>query len=189
MINCPNRLSLASEACRFAKMTKVKIIFCTILTALIALTAHILVQNWTKPAIRALVYGHTGSDGAYSATVVSVAYLTALITMFVNVVVYYYAGHLLPFKNKVAKSLLLAGLLLEMNGSLVRVPIVNYFYAVDCSISQPLLYAVYSQLDTWIPRLLIAFLLVYACPIRRSVFALPTIAGGNEKKSFSQVIG
>lgn len=189
MINCPDRLSLTSEVCRFAKMTKARIIFCTVLTALIALTAHIFVQNWTKPAIRALVYGHTGSDGAYSATVVSVAYLTALITTFVNVVVYYYAGHLLPFKNKVAKSLLLAGLLLEMNGSLVRVPIVNYFYAVDCGILQPILYAVYNQLDIWLPKLLIAFLLVYACPTRKSVFALATTVGDNQKKSFTQVVG
>lgn len=148
-------------------MLKLKLCLCIVSAAVLGLTTHILVQNWTKPIIEVLVHGHPGSDGNYSVTVVSFAYLTALITMLVNVLIYYYAGHLLPFKNKIAKGLVLTALLLETSGSLLREPIVNYFYAIDCGVAQPVLFAICNQLDKWIPKLVVAFLLVYFCPLRK----------------------
>ena len=147
--------------------SKVRILLCTTVIAVVALTVHILIQDATRLPIRDLVIG-CNSGGPYSGSVTLVAYLTALVSTFVAAVLYSYTGHLLPVGNRVGQSVIVGAILLELKGELIREPLVNYFYAIDCHIHQPLAYAVLSQMDKWLPNLIIAFLLVYMCPLKRA---------------------
>src|SRR3990167_1332639 len=68
--------------------SKVRILLCTTVIAVVALTAHILVQDATRLPIGELVIG-CSSGGPYSGSVTLVAYLTAWISTFVAAVLYF----------------------------------------------------------------------------------------------------
>lgn len=109
----------------------------------------------------------------YSVLIKSAAYGTAFLNVSLIVFLYYHTQHLLPIKSKLGKALIVACILLEIKGNLIRLPImdvlVNYSFGMHGL--EPFKFVGLNKLDQWISNLFIAFCLVYLCPKNRQTGA------------------
>jgi hypothetical protein len=137
---------------------------CLVITTILALTSHIYISEWVKPVLDSMTQGL--HDEPYSFFIISAAYGTAFITCGVVVFLYYHSQHLLPIKSNLLKALLIACILLEVKGNLIRQPVmdvlVNYSFGMQGF--QPFVFVGLNTLDKWISALLSALALVYLCP-------------------------
>jgi hypothetical protein len=139
--------------------------------------SHILLQDSTKPLIDAIGRGMRQPGDHYPVSVYIASCATAVLTISVNAFLYYHAGHLLTISNRLMKSLVLAALLLEAKGELIRTPLVEYVYSVHLGAQNPLVFVALNHIGVWIPNLILALCLVYLCPMRNSLDerAIPTV--------------
>jgi hypothetical protein len=141
-----------------------QIAFCLIITTMLALTSHIYISEGVKPVLEAMTQGlHQGS---YSPFIIIAAYGTAFITVGLIVFLYYHTQHLLPIKSNFLKALIVACILLELKGNLIRQPLmdllVNYSFGMQGL--QPFAFVGLNMLDKWVSAYLLAIGLVYLCP-------------------------
>lgn len=141
-----------------------QIAFCLIITTMLALTSHIYISEGVKPVLEAMTQGlHQGS---YSSFIIIAAYGTAFITVGLIVFLYYHTQHLLSIKSNFLKALVVACILLELKGNLIRQPLmdllVNYSFGMQGL--QPFAFVGLNMLDKWVSTYLLAIGLVYLCP-------------------------
>jgi hypothetical protein len=141
-----------------------QIAFCLIVTTLLALTSHIYISEWVKPALESMTQGL--HERSYSPFIIVAAYGTAFITVGLIVFLYYHTQHLLPIKSNLLKAWVVACILLELKGNLIRQPImdilVNYSFGMQGL--QPFIFVGLNMLDKWVSAYLSAIGLVYLCP-------------------------
>jgi hypothetical protein len=106
------------------------------------------------------------NDTNYPSYIVITAYFTAFITIGIHMLVYYFTQDRLPIQNKLIKSFVLCAILLELKGDLIRYTLVGYLDLRRIGAPCPFTYIILTQLDKWIPNLIISCLLVYGCPKR-----------------------
>ena len=105
--------------------TLFRILVASAVASIIALTLHILVQQWSQPIISATMVGVEVARPPYGGLITGVAYVTAIVPAIVAAILFYYGGHLLPARSRVGKGLWLGVLVLLLKGDLVRQPIMN----------------------------------------------------------------
>ncbi len=132
----------------------------------LAFVSHVFIQNFTKPLLAAMAQGIRPSTGNYPNTIVITSYITAFIMVSIDAFLYYHAGHLLKISNKILKSLVVAFIMLESHGELIRNTLVGYLDLSRLGAHKPLFYIVLTQADKWIPNLILAFCIVYLCPLK-----------------------
>lgn len=148
---------------------------CTIIAALLSLTAHIYVMKLAQPYIDAIIQQATEQGininpdpSTYSFIVVGAAYLTAILMVAAYVFLYYHAQHLIPGKTKFTKTLVVVAILFGLKGDLVRQPIMNFIVSFESmSFVTTLKFVVLNHIDKWLANILLAFCLVYLCPKRK----------------------
>lgn len=137
---------------------------CLLITTVLALTSHIYISEWVKPTLFSMTQGL--HEQAYSSMIIFMAYGTAFITVGLVVFLYYHTQHLIPIKSDLIKILMIAAILLELKGDLIRQPImdilVNYSFGMQGL--QPFVFEGYNMLDKWVSALLSSVCLVYLCP-------------------------
>lgn len=137
---------------------------CLIMATILALTTHIYISEWVKPILDSMTQGLTSKP--YSPMIISAAYGTAFITIALVVFLYYHTQHLLPIKSRFLKALLVACILLELKGNLIRQPVmdilVNYSFGMEGL--KPFLFVGLNKIDQWLANILLAMCLVYLCP-------------------------
>jgi hypothetical protein len=140
-----------------------------VVISILTFFSHVFVQGWIRPILPGLAEGmQPEPPGIYPNYIVALAFATAIIQIALNVLVYYYAGHLLAIQNKILKSLALTAIILELNGALIRYTVVGSFELARLGAAHPVLYILADNLDKWIPNLILAFGLVYFCPLKTS---------------------
>ncbi len=149
------------------KSVYVKLWLCTLISALLALTSHIYISEWTKVAIEHMMKDFQPESEGYSNNVIYAAYATAFITVGVIVFIYYQAGHLLYISNRFFKALIIAALILEMKGDLFRQPLMDYIFNKSLGLENPFLFVFLNQTDKWVANILLALCLVYLCPLKQ----------------------
>jgi len=149
---------------------------CLLIATILALTSHIYISEWVKPILDAMMQG-LHSTPAYSSAIISAAYATAFITVGLTVFLYYHTQHLLPLKSNLLKVLVVACILLEINGNLIRQPLMDILvnYSSGMNGLKPFAFVALTMLDKWISALLRALCLVYLCPKKyESRYRAPT---------------
>jgi hypothetical protein len=141
------------------------IIVSIFIATLATLTSHIFIQKAVTPLIQKMQQEMTVSEN-YSFFVILCAYITAFIQTSLTVFLYFNAGHILNIKNKMIKILVLTAIMLELKGSLIREPFMNFVYNIQLGMKNPFLFSILMQLDRWIPNLLLSACLVYLCPLK-----------------------
>lgn len=147
-----------------------RILLCIIFISVVVFSSHVFIQIYVKLLTTILSNGMLSSNGQYPNYVTLVAGITAIIPVTVWTLIYYYAGHLIPFKNKLFRILFVLFILLESHGLLIRYPIVSYLEALRLGAHHPALFIIALQLDKWIPNTLFALCLIYFCPVRQNPF-------------------
>ncbi len=140
---------------------------CLLITTLIPLTIHIHILEWVKPKLDALMHGFQPESSAYPSIIIFMAHITAFITVGLVMFLYYHTQHLLIVKHKILKAFLVACILLEIKGDLLRQPLMDYLLNYNLGMKNPLLFVVLNQLDKWLANFFIALCLVYLCPKKR----------------------
>ena len=139
---------------------------CLVMATILALTSHIYISEWAKPVLDSMMEGLHPESSEYPPYIISAAYATAFITVGLVIFLYYHTQHLLPIKSRPLKALLVACILLEIKGSLIRQPImdilVNYSFGMQGF--KPFLFVALNTSDKWVSALLSAMCLVYLCP-------------------------
>jgi hypothetical protein len=107
------------------RQTLIQLIAVSVVGAALALTAHIILQQWAQPIISVRMSGVEVARPPYGALITAMAYSTAIVPAFVAAVLFYYGGHLLPAHSRLAKGMWLALFILLVKGDLVRQPIMN----------------------------------------------------------------
>jgi hypothetical protein len=130
-----------------------QIILCLLLASVLALTSHIYVLEWVKPALDSMRGEILSEPLPYSSFIISMAYTTACLTVGVKVFVYYHAQHLLPDWVDPIKTLLVACIHLELNGNLIRQPVMDFLVNQTTGLKSPFLFAVINSVDKWVSAL------------------------------------
>jgi len=144
-----------------------KLVLCTLIGAILALSSHIYISEWVNPFITKMMEGLNSPTGNYPFHITAAAYGTTFVTVGLLVFVYYQAGHLLTISNSGAKVLVLTVIILEMKGSLLRQPLMDYLINSSLyGMEHPFAFILLSNIDKWIANLFISFCLVYFCPTR-----------------------
>lgn len=138
--------------------------FCLVVATVLALTSHIYISDWVKPTLDFMTQGVHPKP--YSPFIMVAAYGTAFITVGLIVFLYYHMQHLLPLKSNLLKALIVACILLELKGNLIRQPtmdiLVNYSFGMHGI--QPFIFMGLNMLDKWVSAFLAALCLVYLGP-------------------------
>lgn len=145
-----------------------RFLFCVVVAATASLTVHIYLSATVKPLITALTppdFRPQHSDG-YVPSVMIASYVTAFIMIAVLAFLYRQAGHLLAVANRPLKALALAAIILEAKGELIRKPVMDFTYNQSIGFPQPLHFVLLEQADIWAANILLAFCLVYLCPLK-----------------------
>lgn len=148
------------------KKESLQTLTCLIAATILGLTSHIYISECLKPTLDAMTQGlHSNPDG-YSYAIIAAAYGTAIITVGLVVFLYYHTQHLLLIKSNLFKTFVIAGILLELKGNLIRQPIMDILvnYSFDMHGLQPFKFVGLNMLDKWVSSLLVALCLVYLCP-------------------------
>jgi hypothetical protein len=135
--------------------------------AFVALVAHVYLETWARPIIRAMTETVTPTEGGYPQFIIFMAYFTACISVGVVAYLYHYLGQYMPVRKKWQRVLLLAAIVLEVKGELIRQPVMDFMVNLTVDIEQPLMFVVVSHMDKWIANLLLAAIIVYLCPLRK----------------------
>jgi hypothetical protein len=106
--------------------TFARILVASVVAAIVALTVHILLQQWAQPIISERMRGIEVLRPPYGAFVTGVAYVTAVVPAIVAAILFYYGAHLLPARSRLGKGLWLGVLILLLKGDLVRQPVMNF---------------------------------------------------------------
>ncbi|RCS21403.1 hypothetical protein DUT91_24375 [Phyllobacterium salinisoli] len=143
---------------------------CVIVATVAALTTHIFVQGWTQDIIGPVMQGLVPPKDGYPRVVVVLAYVTALMPTGIVAFVYYWTADRLPIVSRPLRALTVAALLLALKGELLRQPIMNaitYAYVfAKAEVPMPIEAGLLLQADKWAANLMLAFCLVYLCPVR-----------------------
>lgn len=124
-----------------------RIILAIIVATVIALTCHIYLHGWvTQITHKALASSHIVSSSHYGHLIVFFAYVTLLIPVTVIALLYYFVGHIIPVRNKIARGIILGVILLLITGDFIRQPFMNVLVGV------PIWVAMLQQLQTLIYR-------------------------------------
>jgi hypothetical protein len=151
----------------FVMMERKKLLhicLCLVVSTIVPLSIHIFLQEWTKPLINKLLAGFNPESSGYTVLVKVIAYCTTLITITLIVFLYYHTNHLLPIKQKLAKALIVACILLEIKGELIRLPVMNIVYNYTLGMSNPFSFVLFYYVDKWLANFMLALSLVYLCP-------------------------
>jgi hypothetical protein len=141
--------------------------FCVLVATILALNAHVYVQAWAQEEMGRITQGAALISPPETALpIIAASYVTAFITAGVLALTYYWVGDRLPIGRRPLKAIALALLLLEFKGSLLRMPIMNAIVYAYAGAHSPVTLALLGQIDMWAANLLLAFCLVYLCPIR-----------------------
>lgn len=142
-----------------------QIALCLITATVLALTSHIYISEGMKPILDAMMQD-VSQPPAYSAFIISAAYGTAVISVGLVVFLYYHTQHLLPIESNLLKVLVIACIILELKGNLIRQPLMNILvnYSMGMDGFKPYVFESLNALDNWVSALLLALCLVYLCP-------------------------
>jgi hypothetical protein len=147
-------------------------LLCLILATVSGLTTHIYVSEWIKPMLDSMTQEINSSpdSSTYPPVIIYAAYGTAFITVALKVFLYYHAQHLLPIKSKILKTFLVAALMLEINGNLIRQPVMDILLNYTIGMKNPFLFVALNNVDKWLANILLAACLIYLCPQKTRVF-------------------
>ena len=136
------------------------------LAAALALTAHVMIMKWTEPRLQKLSEDfRPDQSGGYSRFITGAAYLTALFPTSMIAVIYYYAGHLLPDDIHLRGGIV-AALILESKGYLIREPVMSYLYSREQGHKAPFRQLLLQFADKWAANIALTAVIVLLCPVR-----------------------
>jgi len=144
------------------RFTGVRLLVAAIVAAIVALSLHIFLQQWTQPIIAHLMIGVEVARPPYGPLITTAAYVTAVVPALVAAVLFYYGAHLLPSRSRIAKGLLLGGLIILIKGDLIRQPIMNFL------IGNPLPVVALTDLHAVAANLGLGLAIGLLCPIKRA---------------------
>lgn len=147
----------------------IRIALCVFIATTLAFLSHVFIHGMTQPLLTAMTHNIQPSNPAYYPREIIIAsYFTAFFSISAAILVYYYAGHALKIKihNKVLRSLVLGLIILAIKGELIRYTIVGYLVLSRLGAHHPLFYIFVNQADIWFPNIILAFCLVYLCPLK-----------------------
>ncbi|MEM7706162.1 MAG: hypothetical protein AAF358_11445 [Pseudomonadota bacterium] len=94
--------------------------------------------------------------------IVAIAFVTALIPYAFKVLIYYWAGHLLPGRNPFLKGLSYGILLLGLDHSLIRMPVMNFV------VGNPADVVLLMSAEAWSIALISGLIIAFIVPLRNS---------------------
>ncbi|WP_420961350.1 hypothetical protein [Brucella sp. IR073] len=157
----------------FTRSNVLRGLTCVVVATVAALTAHIFVQGWAQNIIGPIMQGLVPPKDGYPSVVVVAAYVTALIPTGTVAFVYYWTADRLPIVSRPLRTLVIAAILLALKGDLIRQPLMNaitYMYVfAKPGAPVPVEAGLLLQADKWAANLVLAFCLVYFCPIRKDL--------------------
>lgn len=130
-----------------------------------ALLVHVVVQRWATRKF-ALLTGDKAEAPRYSAFLNMAAFLTAVMSVAVICLAYYFtAGSLLSgsfFLNAAVFTLLL----LEIKGNALRMPVMTWLALRERGHPHPLKGMLLQMVDQWLAGIVLGFVIVLLCPVR-----------------------
>jgi hypothetical protein len=137
------------------------------LAAFVGLAAHVRLAAWAMPVIRDMTANLGVPEKDYSALVIFMAYLTACISVGLVAFLYHHLGQYMPVRKKWQRVLLLAAIVLEIKGDLIRQPVMDFIAQIAYGLETPFRFVVVNQMDKWVANLLLAAVIVYLCPLKK----------------------
>jgi hypothetical protein len=137
------------------------------IAAFLALVAHVRLEMWAQPLIHAMTADVLPPEEQYPNLIIFMAYATACISVGLIAFLYHHLGQYMPVRKKGLRVLLLAAIVLEIKGDLIRQPVMDFIVNVTLDLDNPLKFVVVNQMDKWVANLLLATVIVYLCPLKK----------------------
>lgn len=151
----------------WAKDLRFRLPLAVLVAAFLALVAHVWLDAWSMPIIRRMTETLTPAEGGYPQLIIFMAYFTACISVGVVAFLYHRLGQYMPVRKKWQRVLLLAAIVLEIKGDLIRQPVMDFMVNLTLDMEHPFLFVVVNQMDKWVANLLLAAAIVYLCPLKK----------------------
>lgn len=135
------------------------------LAAAAGLGAHVAVQRWAVPRLAALTGGAARAP-RYSAAINIAAYLSAVASMIVRCLAYYFLAGPVLGASVLLNWIVLSLLLLELNGNVLRMPFMSWFAMRESGHPHPVKAMVLELADKWAAGFALALMIVLFCPVR-----------------------
>lgn len=136
---------------------------CAIVAVAFALGSHVYLQEVLAPCIAALG-GGPSAPPRYPWSILCAAIATSFIPVLALMWVYYHVGAQWLLKPRWLKAVALAFLLLALKGELRQLIMDAIAMTVLSPAEHSLLLAALQHLDKWVANILLALVIVYACP-------------------------
>jgi hypothetical protein len=137
------------------------------IAAFVALVAHVRLEVWAMPILANMTANLAPPEESYPRLLIFMAYFTACISVGVIAFLYHHLGRYMPVRRKWLRVLLLAAIVLEIKGDLIRQPVMDYIVNVTQGLETPLRFVMINQMDKWVANLLLAAVIVYLCPMKK----------------------
>ncbi|MEZ0261540.1 MAG: hypothetical protein ACAH80_11055 [Alphaproteobacteria bacterium] len=138
-----------------------------LIAAFVGLVAHVRLEVWAMPLISKMTANLGPPDEQYPNLIIFMAYATACISVGLVAFLYRHLGQYMPVKKKWQRVLLLAAIVLEIKGDLIRQPVMDFIVNVTQGLETPFQFVVVNQMDKWVANLLLAAIIVYLCPLKK----------------------
>jgi len=137
------------------------------IAAFLALWSHVLLETWAQPLIAAMTANILPPEESYPRLIIFMAYATACVSVGLIAFLYHHLGQYMPVRKKWLRVLLLAAIVLEIKGDLIRQPVMDFIVNVTLDLETPFKFVVVNQMDKWVANLLLAAVIVYLCPLKK----------------------
>ncbi len=142
----------------------VRLVIATLVATAVGFSIHVLygegvLQDYIQRAAQAGRLDAVVAEPLPS-SIVAIAFVTALVPYAFKVLIYYWAGHLLPGRNTLFKGLSYGVLLLGLDHSLVRMPVMNLV------VGNPADVVLLMSAEAWSIALLCGLLIAFIVPLR-----------------------
>lgn len=142
-----------------------QLLLAALLAAAAGLGVHVAVLRWTTPRLAALA-GGTAEPPRYSAAINIAAYLTAVASMAILCLAYYFLSGPVLGASVLLNWLIFSLLVLEVKGNILRMPFMSWFAMRESGHPQPFKAMFLQMLDQWAAGFALALMIVLFCPVR-----------------------
>ncbi len=145
-----------------------KFIFCVVVATFFALISHIFLMKVAHYFIN-MIDKEIFPKGppSHGSFITIVAYITALLPTFFIAYIYYQTADLISFTKKISKVCFVAILILGIKGDLFRQPFMNFICSLPIGVKKAVLFSLLNHLHIWIANFILAFFIVYLCPVKK----------------------
>lgn len=138
------------------------------IAAFLALWSHVFLETWAQPLLTAMTENVIPPEENYPRLIILMAYATACVSVGLIAFLYHHLGQYMPVRKKWQRVLLLAAIVLEIKGDLIRQPVMDFIVNLTLDLETPFKFVVVNQMDKWVANLLLAAVIVYLCPLKKT---------------------